>query len=137
MKKIELETCLNCGAKIGQLETPHLWKEQIVCGQCWKRLCENQNGQIPSSEFRQPPNYGWLKWYALITSTLGWIALLGGLGSGLYGIYCIFIANSNFEGLFFSAVGLLGVLAGIISLASSQSIEARRDTARNTFNLQK
>ena len=34
----QLETCANCGAQIGKLETPHLWREQIVCAPCCRRL---------------------------------------------------------------------------------------------------
>ena len=32
------ETCANCGRKIGRLETPHVWKENIVCAQCHRVL---------------------------------------------------------------------------------------------------
>jgi hypothetical protein len=32
------ETCANCGAVIGKLETPHVFKDQIVCGACRTRL---------------------------------------------------------------------------------------------------
>lgn len=33
-----LETCANCGAMIGPLETPHVWREQVVCAACHARL---------------------------------------------------------------------------------------------------
>lgn len=33
-----LERCANCERAIGRLETPHVWQEQIVCSDCYKRL---------------------------------------------------------------------------------------------------
>ena len=30
--------CANCGQVIGRLETPHVWREQIVCEACHRRL---------------------------------------------------------------------------------------------------
>ena len=38
MVSVELETCANCGRTIGNLETPHLWNQQVVCGECINRL---------------------------------------------------------------------------------------------------
>jgi hypothetical protein len=32
------EKCLNCGCGIGDLETPYLWKERVVCRSCFKKL---------------------------------------------------------------------------------------------------
>lgn len=32
------DTCANCGTGIGKLETPHLWREQVVCAPCYGRL---------------------------------------------------------------------------------------------------
>ena len=32
------ETCENCGAAIGQLETPLVWQDHVVCGPCYGRL---------------------------------------------------------------------------------------------------
>ena len=34
----ELEVCTNCRRPIGKLETPHLWKEAVVCTECSSRL---------------------------------------------------------------------------------------------------
>ena len=34
------ETCENCGRTIGKLETPHVWKENIVCRDCNSKLRE-------------------------------------------------------------------------------------------------
>src|SRR5271163_3744895 len=36
------EICQNCGGVIGKLETPMIWKENVVCGICYKKL--NQSG---------------------------------------------------------------------------------------------
>jgi hypothetical protein len=33
-----VEHCANCRALIGQLETPYLWGEHVVCGVCYRRL---------------------------------------------------------------------------------------------------
>lgn len=32
------ETCANCGAAIGNLETAHVWNDHVVCGPCSQRL---------------------------------------------------------------------------------------------------
>jgi rubredoxin len=34
------EACANCGAKIGKLETPYLWKQHVVCEPCYERLSQ-------------------------------------------------------------------------------------------------
>lgn len=33
-----METCENCGRAIGQLETPFIWRESVVCAECHARL---------------------------------------------------------------------------------------------------
>jgi hypothetical protein len=33
-----MESCANCGARIGDLETPAVWNDRIVCGPCYARL---------------------------------------------------------------------------------------------------
>jgi len=33
-----METCENCGATIGKLETPNVWQSHIVCAQCYAKL---------------------------------------------------------------------------------------------------
>lgn len=33
-----METCENCGKKIGNLETPKVFQDHIVCGECWEKL---------------------------------------------------------------------------------------------------
>jgi hypothetical protein len=32
------EKCLNCGCGIGELETPFVWNERVVCRSCFKKL---------------------------------------------------------------------------------------------------
>jgi hypothetical protein len=34
----ELQTCENCGRKIGRLETPNVWREHVVCADCYAVL---------------------------------------------------------------------------------------------------
>ncbi|MGC9260683.1 MAG: PH domain-containing protein [Phycisphaerae bacterium] len=34
----QTETCGNCGATIGKLETPMIWKGSVVCGPCYEKL---------------------------------------------------------------------------------------------------
>jgi hypothetical protein len=34
-----LEECANCARAIGRLETPCIYKEQVVCAECYARLC--------------------------------------------------------------------------------------------------
>ena len=38
MKNVSNETCANCGRVIGKLETPMVWKENVVCPECFGRL---------------------------------------------------------------------------------------------------
>ena len=38
MVGVALEACENCGRKIGKLETPMVWQEQVVCRECHKVL---------------------------------------------------------------------------------------------------
>jgi len=33
-----METCENCGRTIGNLETPAVWRERVVCAECHQRL---------------------------------------------------------------------------------------------------
>lgn len=35
-----MERCANCGDKIGNLETPHVWKDKVVCKPCYVRLSD-------------------------------------------------------------------------------------------------
>lgn len=35
---MDAETCENCGAPIGALESAHVWKERVVCAACHARL---------------------------------------------------------------------------------------------------
>jgi hypothetical protein len=33
-----MEKCANCGSVIGDLETPRVWSDRVVCGDCHKKL---------------------------------------------------------------------------------------------------
>lgn len=49
------EKCLNCGCGIGDLETPYVWHERIVCRACYAKL---------------QPKSGMSKWIALVATTV-------------------------------------------------------------------
>ena len=68
---VETETCANCDATIGRLETAHLWHDQVVCGKCIKIL-RSQEGDKGSSKLNKRQ----------------WIALL--VGCVLVMLSCIF-----------------------------------------------
>jgi hypothetical protein len=35
-----METCENCHKAIGALETPHLWRQHVVCAKCHRELAD-------------------------------------------------------------------------------------------------
>ncbi len=39
-----MEKCCNCGCEIGDLETPHIWGNAIVCAKCRQKLSANLSG---------------------------------------------------------------------------------------------
>lgn len=41
------EICGNCGRKIGNLETAHLYKQAVVCGECLERLARRPPPKTP------------------------------------------------------------------------------------------
>lgn len=43
----DMETCENCGRIIGNLETPHAWRERVVCAECRQRLDRNATPEVP------------------------------------------------------------------------------------------
>ena len=45
------ETCENCGATIGKLETPRVHEDHIVCKKCW----DNLNADLPILESATEP----------------------------------------------------------------------------------
>jgi hypothetical protein len=46
-----METCANCGRTIGNLETPRIFGEEVVCAGCWKTLWE----QTETAAIETPP----------------------------------------------------------------------------------
>lgn len=48
----EIETCANCGGKIGRMETPYVYRDQVVCGPCIERL-----RRPPPAPGGTPPQY--------------------------------------------------------------------------------
>ena len=39
-----METCANCNASIGNLETPMVWNGAVVCAPCWNKLQSHSKG---------------------------------------------------------------------------------------------
>lgn len=39
---VERETCQNCERVIGKLETPSVWKDHIVCAECYAKLAKQR-----------------------------------------------------------------------------------------------
>lgn len=39
------ENCANCGRPIGRLETPRVWNDSAVCGECHQRLSHDSTVQ--------------------------------------------------------------------------------------------
>jgi hypothetical protein len=53
-----MERCANCERPIGKLETPHIWQERIVCGQCiaiLKRTTLEYATPVPPEPVYSPP----------------------------------------------------------------------------------
>jgi hypothetical protein len=46
---VQLESCANCGAQIGKLETPMLWNENVVCGVCFKKLAPTPKSPVAAT----------------------------------------------------------------------------------------
>jgi uncharacterized protein (TIGR03067 family) len=55
---IALEECANCARAIGRLETPCIYKEQVVCAECYARLCPAMDcaPAAPADLERKQPN---------------------------------------------------------------------------------
>ncbi len=47
---MENEICSNCGALIGQLETPEVWKDHVVCSACHARLVASEQDSPAADE---------------------------------------------------------------------------------------
>jgi len=47
-------TCENCGRTIGNLETPSVYKEHVVCGDCYARLIPTATVAIPQATESAP-----------------------------------------------------------------------------------
>jgi hypothetical protein len=49
-----LQRCANCDDVIGKLETPFLWKEQVVCERCYNKLAKVVSPAAPVEPRRCP-----------------------------------------------------------------------------------
>jgi hypothetical protein len=52
-----MELCANCGEKIGKLETPFLWRDNVVCRRCYDRVRDDlaTPPPIPVARVIAPP----------------------------------------------------------------------------------
>jgi hypothetical protein len=119
----ELDPCENCGHIIGKLEKSFVWKESVVCAECFQRLkqideidpSEPEEMSIPASEFEKPlpPAVEVSTWSpkeaALLERAerdrrkrlkrrgLGTVFVLGSVLTAAALIGCIFIPNVFFQ----------------------------------------
>lgn len=52
---MSVETCANCGEKVGKLEAAYLWREQVVCAACHARLASPVPPLVPTYEPKGRP----------------------------------------------------------------------------------
>jgi hypothetical protein len=52
---VALDECDNCGRKIGKLETPHVWRQGVVCGECHARLSRSGVVEYARPRAAEPP----------------------------------------------------------------------------------
>lgn len=84
-----MNTCANCGAPIGKLETPFDWKGQTVCAACYQRLRQAAPDEVipyATPARREGRVSGW--WF------IGGIAFLLLLGLGFAGLFTVGTAVS-------------------------------------------
>jgi hypothetical protein len=55
MATIEVIACANCGEPIGRMETPRVFREQVVCAACWEKLKNQHPGEL---DYARPANTG-------------------------------------------------------------------------------
>lgn len=67
IQNTSVETCQNCGTVIGKLEIPRVYRDQVVCEQCWLRLAVPvpavplpvfpPTPTLPASPCKPPPTF--------------------------------------------------------------------------------
>jgi len=112
------EICQNCGGVIGKLETPMIWKENVVCGICYKKLNQSatpSSSQVASvvsagqrEQVKSPVNEG--KVLSLFTI---FAYILGGIG--------ILVAWIPFVGILCIPAAILGIIFAIIGLVRDKT----------------
>lgn len=53
--QVDIESCANCGQTIGKLETPYIWRDNTVCGDCYARVSKKPHASIEDRELERPP----------------------------------------------------------------------------------
>jgi hypothetical protein len=51
-----LNYCKNCGRLIGDLETPYVWRDSVVCATCFNRLSPSEFETLPTVAGQSPMN---------------------------------------------------------------------------------
>ncbi len=82
MADVRSESCENCGRQIGKLETPMLWQEHVVCGECHRRLSACP---APAAAPIRGRN-GTLGWAMVALGTFAIVIVAGG-SLGAYGYH--------------------------------------------------
>jgi ssDNA-binding Zn-finger/Zn-ribbon topoisomerase 1 len=47
--------CANCGDRIGRLETPRVFNDQVVCAKCWEKLSDAEAAELTAALEDAPP----------------------------------------------------------------------------------
>lgn len=102
--------CANCGRVIGKVATPYVWKDEPVCGNCYKELEKDAPKKMPS--------------FAKFCMLVGLVAVLSGVGIAFWYGYIKDNPDMGGYGLFTSAGGItLFLLSAFLGVKSRRRIE--------------
>jgi uncharacterized membrane protein YidH (DUF202 family) len=117
MKPVKPEKCANCGRQIGELETPQIWRDNVVCSLCRIQL---EAGAAPQAS---PPTP------AVATAPRrDWRLRLGIYGGGLVAAAGAGTFDHWFGPIFF-AVGLVAFVASAVVAAKNTNYGAAAQVA--------
>jgi len=72
-----IETCENCGRAIGKLETPRVWQDRVVCGECMPRLSGvPQAVELTAKRWKRQMLIGWAIFGAGIVLAIAGAAMM-------------------------------------------------------------
>jgi len=80
-----VDQCANCGARIGKLETPYVWKDQAVCGTCYAKLAGSDLAPVAQRTLATGPlshSTRWLIALLLVPISLVCIGIIAVVSSG-------------------------------------------------------